>query len=82
METEKNDTGGRETLAENEFAEVLVGGQEQDISLLCESEDIGVAAAGSFLGEVDDREALYPKGVNDLLVDPFVGDDSHAAGRG
>ena len=82
VEAEKNDPGGCETLAEHELAEILVGGEKQDFRFPRESEDVEVGAAGRFFPEVDDKIALRAESLNDLPLDPFVGDDSHAAGKG
>jgi hypothetical protein len=73
---------GCETLAEHELAEILVGGEKQDFRFPRESEDVEVGAAGRFFPEVDDGVALRAESLNDLPLDPFVGDDSHAAGKG
>ena len=82
MQTEENDSCRRQALPEYQFAKVLVGRQKQDIRLSRQSENIRVDAAGCDLCEVDDREASLAESIDDLLVDSFVGDDSHAAGRG
>ena len=82
MKAEQNDPSRREALAKDQLAEVLIGSEEENIRLPGEGENDRVGAARRFLREVRDREALSPKSVDDLPVDPFVGDDLHAAGRG
>ncbi len=71
-QTDQNDTGGDLLLTEYQFAEVLVGGQEQGAGFGSFAQDNVVQEVGLQLRNGDDIVTILAQTIHDRLIDAFV----------
>lgn len=81
-ESDQNYTGSNPALPEDQLAEILVGGQEEDSSGRRASQYGFVGNSGVELRDVKHLPAILPEGLYDLPLDSLVGDEPHATLRG
>ena len=75
---DKNNSRVNQLLSEDEFAEILVLGQEHSLALVRLSQNGRVIGPRFDLGRIEDIVTFAAETVDERLVDIFVGNEIHA----
>ena len=72
VKTHQDDSAVKSTLAEDELAEILVGGDEHATFSRCRLQDVLIYESGALFSHIRDIVARRSKSFDDWTVDAFV----------